>query len=63
MIYSVRNVDNDGLNYVHHSWHGGHHRSRTFVKAKMFKANCNFERLQKNVNVIDTVCAMSKMMI
>ena len=36
-LHSVSNVGNDDLTNVHHSFHGAHHRSRNFVKAKMWK--------------------------
>ena len=62
-IHRVRNVENDGLNYVHHWKHGGHHQSRNFVKVKMCKRNWNLETFQNTVNAIYTVCAMSKIMV
>ena len=51
------------VNYVWHSFHHAHHRTRNFVKAKMCKTNSNFERFQNTVNLIYTVCAISEMMI
>ena len=63
VIHSVRNVGNDDLNNIHHSWHGAYHWSRNFVKAKMWITNSNFEHFQNTVKVIYTVCAMSEMMI
>ena len=62
-LHSVSNVGNDDLNNVHHSFHGAHHRSRNFVKAKMCKTNCNLEKFQNALNLIYTVCAMLEMMI
>ena len=49
--------------YVCHSYHDAHHRSRNFVKAKMFKTNCNIEKFENTVNFIYTVWPMSEMMI
>ena len=40
-----------------------HHLSSTFEKVKMCKTNCKFEKFENTVNLIYTVCAMSKMMI
>ena len=57
------NVGNDDLNNVHHSYHGAHHGSRNFVKAKMCKKYCNFEKFQNAVNVMYKVCSTSEMMI
>ena len=59
----MRKVENDDLNYVCHSYHDAHHRSRNFVKAKMCKTNCNVEKFENTVNVIYTVWPMSEMMI
>ena len=55
------NVGNDDLNNVLSSYHGAHHRSRNFVKGKMWKTNCNFEKFQNDVNPLYTVCATSEM--
>ena len=59
----MRKFANDDLNYVCHSYHDAHHRSRNFVKAKMCKKNCNIEKFENTVNVIYTVWPMSEMMI
>ena len=37
--------------------------SRNFVKSKMCKTNCNFEKFQNPLNLIYTACAMLEMMI
>ena len=62
-LHSVSIVGNGDLNNVHHSFHGAHHRSRNFVKAKMCKTHSNFEKFQNAFNLIYTVCAMLEMMI
>ena len=62
-MHFVRNVASDDLKYVCHSYHEAHHHSRNFVKAKMCKRNCNFEKFQNALNLIYTVCAMLEMMI
>ena len=59
----MRHVGNDDLNYVGHSEHDAHHRSRNFEKAKMSKTNCKSEKFENTVNLIYTVCAKSEMMI
>ena len=38
-IHCVRHVRNYDLNYVCHSWHDAHHRSRNLKKVKMSKTN------------------------
>ena len=55
VIHSVRNVGNDGLNFVCYRLHGADHRSRNFGKAKMYNTNCNLEKFQNTVNVICSV--------
>ena len=62
-IHSVLNVGNDDLNNVQNSYHGAHHRSRNFVKAKICKTNSNFEKFQNALNLIYKVCAKSDMLI
>ena len=59
----MRHVGIDDLNYVSHSYHDAHHRSRNFEKVKMCRTNCKFEKFENTVNLIYTVCAMSEMMI
>ena len=56
-------VENDDVNFIWHSEHGAHHGSRNFVKAKICKTNCNFEKFENTVNLIYTACAISEMMI
>ena len=51
-IQGLRSVGNVDVNYVWHSEHGAHHRSRNFVKAKMCKTNSNIERFENTLNLI-----------
>ena len=51
-LHSECNGRNDDLNKVHNNWNGAHHRSRNFVKAKMFKTNSNIERFENTLNLI-----------
>ena len=62
-IHCVRNVGNDDLNYVCHSYHDAHHRSSNFEKFKICRTNSNFVKFENTVNLTHTVCAMSEMMI
>ena len=55
-MHYVRNVGNDDLNYVGHSEHDAHHRSRNFEKVKMCKTNCNLEKFENTINLIYSVC-------
>ena len=59
----MRHVGNDDLNCVCHGWHDAHHRSRYYEKVKMCRTNCNLEKVEKPVNLIYPVCAMSEMII
>ena len=59
----MRQVGNDDLSYVYHSYDYAHHWSRNFEKLKMCRTNSNFEKFENNVNLLYTVCAMSEMMI
>ena len=63
LVYIVRDIGNDDLNIVCHSWHGAHHRSRNLVKAKMCKTNSNFEKCQNAVNLIYTVYGVLEMLM
>ena len=63
LIYIVRNIGNDDLNIVCHSWHGEQNRSRNFVKAKMCKTNSNFEKIQNAVNLLNTVYGVLEMLM
>ena len=51
-IHSLRSVENDDVNSVWYSEHGGYHRSRNFVNAKMCKTNSNIERCENPLNLI-----------
>ena len=51
-IHSLRNVENDDVNSIWYSEHGGYHRSRNFVKAKMCKTNSNIEGFENTLNLI-----------
>ena len=62
-INSLRNVKNDDINYVWHSLHGAHHRSRNFPKAKICHNKLQFPNFENTVNLIYTVSAMEEMMI
>ena len=46
-IHNVRNVGNDGLNFVCYRLHGADHRSRNFGKAKMWKKKWNLENAER----------------
>ena len=59
----MRHVGIDDLNYVFHSKHDAHDRSRNFKKVKMCKTNCKFEKFENPVNLIYTLCAMSELII
>ena len=61
--HSVRNVGNDDLNFYCYSSYGTNHGCTNFVKGKMCKTHCSFEKFEITVNGIYTVCAMSEMMI
>ena len=63
LIYIVRNIGNDDLNIVCHSWHGEHHRIRNVVKAKMCKTNSNFQKFQNAVNLIYTDYGVLEMLM
>ena len=62
-IHSLRNVGNDELNNVCHSYHVARHRRRNFVKGKMCKKNCNLDIFENTVSLIYTLWAMLEMMI
>ena len=46
-----------------HCLHLAHNHSKNFEKAKMCKTKCNFEKFQNTLNMMNTVCAMSAIMI
>ena len=55
-IHCVRHVGNDDLNFVWHSLHDAHHRSRNCEKVKMCKTNSKSKSL-KTLEILYTVCA------
>ena len=63
LLHSLGSVGNDDVNYVSHSLHGAHHRSRNFLKAKMCQKKLQFRKFENTVNLLYTVSAMEEMMI